>query len=435
MAMKVPSRRRALKTAAVAFGGGAAMLAGGRVEAAQAPALVSSTNVAGRPFRGFVLQGTTGSVRELRLRAIGPRQVLIRTEAVVCSYTRTRLILGTNNVAQATLPGVGGVGVVEAVGSEVRRVRVGDRVVNPAAPQCGVCYNCMRGLANNCMAGRLQANDPIADLVDDGSPVTGGTGFAEVMVDYEENCVPVFTDLPAALLAPMQTTALCGLSATVNRAPVQMGSDVAVFGAGAIGLSMIQGARIRGASRIVSIEPIPARRELALKVGATHVLDPNAEGNSLVQRVLAICASKSNRILAGYGNAGPDYVFEAVGGDVLPARIPGPDPTGVLPLQQAWQLCPPTGYVVTVGVGHPPGAIVSFPAGQWSNGSKRHLGGNMAGANALRDVPTYIRLMETGQFDMRSIVGNNTFPLDRIKEVYQRVADRTMLGTAVIVFS
>ena len=67
--------------------------------------------------------------------------------------------------------------------------------------------------------------------------------------------------------------------------PVDFGSSVVVLGAGPVGLSSIQGARIQGAAKIIAIEPIPSRRELALKLGATVALDPNAEGAGLVQKI------------------------------------------------------------------------------------------------------------------------------------------------------
>lgn len=426
------SRRTALKGALLAIGSGTAGFAGPGA-AAQAGTAAQPT-VAGRRFRAFVRRGTTRSVQELTLRELGPRQVLVRTEAIQLSYTRTALVLGTADISRPDMPGNGCVGIVEAVGAQVTRVQAGDRVIVAPTPQCGVCYACMRGRADHCMAARQQPATPTADL-QDGTPVIGDRGFAELMVPYQENCVPVFTTLPASWLAVMQTTALCGLAATMAKAPIEMGADVAVFGAGPVGLAMIQGARIKGASHIIAVEPIPARRELARRVGATIALDPNAEGNELVQKIQSLCASKSDRVFAGYGNVGPDYVLEAVGGDLFPARIPGPDPTGVLPLQQAWQLCSPVGHLVTTGVGHPRNAVVSFPASQWANGAKHHLPGNQAGSNALKDLPSFVRLMETGQYDMRSVVGNNTFPLDRIHDCAHAVADRTVVGAAVIAFT
>ncbi|MGH2437140.1 MAG: hypothetical protein ACRDFA_09110, partial [bacterium] len=119
------SRRMALKTGAAAFTAGAAMLTAGSPAAAQggtAPAIVSNTN-AGRRFRAFVRHGTGSGVEELRLRAIEPRQVLIRTQATAPCYTIVAGALATTQARQAEVPNHCGFGVVEEVGPLVRRVQ------------------------------------------------------------------------------------------------------------------------------------------------------------------------------------------------------------------------------------------------------------------------------------------------------------------------
>ncbi|HEY6508159.1 MAG TPA: hypothetical protein VIY56_09100, partial [Vicinamibacterales bacterium] len=148
-------------------------------------------------------------------------------------------------------------------------------------------------------------------------------------------------------------------------------------------------------------------------------------------RIQELCRSKTSRV-AGGGNTLPDLVVEAVGGDLFPPKAEvGPDPTGVLPLQQAWQLCSPVGQVVTTGVGHPPGAMVSFPAAQWANSSKTHQPGNVAGANSLRDLPRFVRLIEAGLFDAKALA-TATFPLERTREAFQAAADRTAVAAVVV---
>jgi threonine dehydrogenase-like Zn-dependent dehydrogenase len=127
--------------------------------------------------------------------------------------------------------------------------------------------------------------------------------------------------------------------------------------------------------------------------------------------------------------AGPDFVIEAVGGDLHPAKLPGPDPTGLLPLQWAWALCSPTGHVTTVSVGQKGNFTV--PAGQWSNGAKNHHPGNFNGVSVLKDMELYARLIEHGQFNAKALAPE-TFPLDRAKDALQAVADRTIVGAAIV---
>src|SRR5262245_49419034 len=206
----------------------------------------------------------------------------------------------------ALIQGHGGVGVVEAVGSDVRRVQVGDRVCVSGTPQCGACYQCLRGRADMCQfLGRQGPNDlvPIADMRD-GTPVYANShigGLAELMVTFEEWVVPISTRAPAAELGMLGCVGVAGLGCTTSQvlAVIGPGSIVAVVGAGPVGLSAIQGARISGASTIIAIEPIRARRELALKVGAMQALDPNAEGDRLVARVRELSKGPSDRLWAG----------------------------------------------------------------------------------------------------------------------------------------
>lgn len=434
------SRRALLKKGAAAVGTGTVTLFGSHVPLAaspvapafaQAPAVV--TRPAGRKYRAYVARGTVGSVQEVTLAPIGPRRVVVRTQAAQCCYSDTGRALGAVNLAQATVLGHGGIGVVEEVGSQVQRVQVGDRVIVANTAQCGECYNCLRGRADHCLVNGL-ARAEIGTL-NDGTPVVQWNnegGYSEYMVPFEERVVPIFSTHPAHELAILHCVGVCGLGATMTLAPIEVASDVVVFGAGPLGLSAIQGARIKGATQIIAVEPIRARRELALKVGATAALDPNAEGAGLVEKIQRMCQGKSPRAFAGGGNVGPDWVMEAVGGDQFPPKAEaGPDPTGVLSLKQAWDVCSEIGKIVTVGINQK--GNFALPAGQWSNGAKNHFPGNMAGSNSKRDLPRFVRLIESGQFNAKDMV-TSTFSLDRTRDAFQAAADRTTIAS-VIVFS
>jgi len=419
-----------------AVGTGAAVAAAvhGGVARAQTAASSSTPSHEGQKFRGFVRFGNGISVEDLRLLPIGPRQVVIRTEASQICYTTTQF-LRPGPAQHAELPAHGGVGTVIEVGSAVERVRVGDRVLLAGQSECGTCYNCLNGRADYCLRGNGDGDQyrPVAEM-SDGTKVSGFRGgCAELMVTFDSYCVPVVTKISSVELAMLADVGMTGLATTMVKARVEAGWNVVVFGCGPIGLSAVQGARIQGAGQIIAIEPIKYRRELALQLGATTVLDPNVEGKNLVPKIRDLCKSRTER-WAGGGNTLPDVVVEAVGGDLFPPKAEaGPDPTGVLPLQQAWQLCSPAGYLVTTGVGHPPGTMISFPAGAWANSGKSHLPGNVGGANSLRDVPRFVKLIESGHFNAKALA-TATYPLERAREAFQAVADRTTVA-AVIVYS
>jgi S-(hydroxymethyl)glutathione dehydrogenase/alcohol dehydrogenase len=427
----VYSRRNALVGAAAMIGGAA--LAG---TASAAEPRTAATPA--RKFRALVHRGKSSSIEELTLRPIGEKQVVVRTEATLCTYTLAGVMLGLelpDFPEHPSIVGHGGVGIVEAVGSAVTRAKVGDRVVVTFNPQCGVCSACVKGRVDFCNAF-FEPPVPIAETRT-GEKIyqtanVGGT--SEIMVPYEYSVHPVSTSISSQELAVLISGGTVGLAAAMSFVPVLPGSNIVVLGAGLVGLSAVQGSRIRGASRIVVVEPAKHRRDLALKLGATHVLDPNAEGNNLIASIKSICTGYSSRTFAGGGppfaTAGGELVIEAVGGDRLPPKVPaGPDPTGVTSLRQAWEACVPGGDFITLGAGQRGDLVFSNP-GMWAVMNRTHHPSTFGGAVPLRDIPRFVRYMETGAYDVKSMI-THTYSLEQTVEAYQRTADRT--GVVVLI--
>lgn len=431
----MPISRRKMLTRGAAVAGAAIAP---QVASAQAPAQLTGTN-AGRRFKAFVRHGTGASVEELRLRAIQPNEVLIRTQASAVCYTIVGGALATTNVNQASIPNHSGMGVVEEVGSLVKRVQKGDRAVIPGTPQCGVCYQCLHGRADWCQFLDTSPAHPLADM-SDGTQIfsqAGLGGLSELMVVPEEYCCPVFTDLPAEQLTLLGDTVGTGLAAARDLVQIEPGWNVVVQGAGPVGMGSIQGARLMNAGQVIVIEPIKARREVAMKVGGTIALDPNAEGSGLVAKIQSLCKGVTNRRYAG-GRGwravpdGADFVINAVGSDWFPPKVEvGPDPTAILPLQQCFDFTRAGGHIVMLGVAWR--GNVSFNAAQFSNRGRSFYSGQQGGLNMLRDIPRYVKMMEKGIIDMKSMV-TATYPIERTREAIQAVGDRTVLG-AVITFA
>lgn len=424
------SRRSMLKAGALA----AATLGGTRAGAQQAPA-VATGSVEGRPFRAFIRSGSTSSVEDLRLRAIKPRQVLVRTTASCGCYTITSTVLGQRALDMPTIPNHSGFGIVEAIGAEVHRVRVGDRVLVCGTPECGQCYHCLHGHPEACNYLNSQLfNEPIADTADGTGVIQQGAigGLSELMVAMEEYCIPLFTDLPDEQLALLGDTLAAGLSSTMTYGPVEGGSNVVVFGAGPIGLAAVQGARSRSAGQIIVIEPIAYRRDKALALGATTVLDPNVDTETLVGRIRGLCNAPTDRFDAGgryepgYRYGGADFVIEASGGDLFPPAVEaGPDPTGLLALRQAWEVTTGGGHLTLLAAGQQ--GEISFPTAQFCLSTRSIHGGQMGGMHPMRDAPRYVTMIERGAVDAAAMI-TATYPLDDVVEGFQRVADRTELG-------
>jgi S-(hydroxymethyl)glutathione dehydrogenase/alcohol dehydrogenase len=460
------SRRGLLKKGSAAVAAAAALPS--RSAAAQSgPAVITN-----RTFRAWISRGAgrgRTTLHDVRLRPISGRQVVVRTEACNLCYSNVGAVLGiqpapaasaaapaaaTTNQAAVGLAGVsansmaliqghGGVGIVEAVGPEVRRVQVGDRVCVSGTPQCGSCYHCLRGRADVCqLLGRNLPSDLVAvgDLRD-GTPVYSNShigGLGELMITFEEWVVPVVTKASAVDLGMvLSCVSVAGLGATTTGtlATVAPGSVVAVVGCGPLGLSAVQGARIAGASTIIAIDPIKMRRDLAMKIGATHVLDPNVEGNAIVERVRSLSNGPTSRAWSGgrdsggrRSGAGADFVVEACGAEfVRPKLEQGPDPTGILPMQQAYEMCNAGGHLVTTGLVR---GTIALPAFLFAIGGISHSGGQAGGANPMRDIPRFVSLLDSGQYNAKALV-TRVVPLADMLGAYEEVAYRTTV-TAIM---
>ena len=455
------SRRRLFKQGAAATAS-AAIASQSGTAFGQGPAVVTA-----RTFRAWISRGNgrgRTTLQETRLRPVTGRQVVVRTEACNLCYSNVGAVLGIqaapptgttqatpanagltglNTNDMALIQGHGGVGVVEAIGPDVRRVQVGDRVCVSGTPQCGSCYHCLRGRADVCqLLGRNLAADlaPVAELRD-GTPVYSNShigGLAELMITPEEWVIPVVTKATAVDLGMvLSCVSVAGLGATTSGtlAVVAPGSAVAVVGCGPLGLSAVQGARIAGASTIIGIDPIKARRDLALKVGATHVFDPNVEGDRIIERVRSLSAGPTSRAWSGgrdsggrRSGAGADLVVEAAGAEfVRPKLEAGPDPTGILPMQQAYQMANAGGNVITTGLVR---GTIALPAFLFAIGGITHSGGQAGGANPMRDIPRFVAMLESGRYDAKALV-TRVVGLKDTLDAYEEVAYRTTV-TAIM---
>ena len=320
---------------------------------------------------------------------VGPRDVRVRVSASGICHTDQAAIDGTTPTPFPFVPGHEGCGVVEAVGREVRRVRVGDRVLASVAPACGTCWWCVHALSNMCELGptvKAAPRWPLPDGVTARALCGCGT-FAEVMVVDEASVVPVETDLPDEQLALLGCGVTTGLGAALNTARVQPGSSVAVIGCGGVGQSVVQGARIAGAAVILAIDPSASRRQAASAVGATHVVDPSEVDPVELARSLT-------------AGRGVDYSFEVVGRPEL--------------IMQAYDMARRAGTVTLVGMPQVDDTL-ALPVFKYVFSGKRLAGSVVGDAQILRDFPRFIALAESGRLDLGSLVSHR-ITLDDIND-------------------
>jgi S-(hydroxymethyl)glutathione dehydrogenase/alcohol dehydrogenase len=239
-----------------------------------------------------------------------------------------------------------------------------------------------------------------------GAAVTadGGIGvFAQANVLRDMQLVPVDSDLPAEHLCLLGCGITSGLGAVFNIAQVQAGASVAIVGCGHLGLWMVQGARIAGASQIIAVEPIARRRALAGELGATHLVDP-ADGDA-VKQVKALTSGR-----------GPDYAFEAAGSTEAMA--------------QAVAMTRLAGTMVATGM-EAPDSTVTLSAIDFAISGKRMLSSQTGGGHIRRDVPRFAAMLEHGEIDAAPIV-SRLYALDEINEAVDAARDRSVLTGVVV---
>lgn len=252
--------------------------------------------------------GAPLAVERLDVLGPGPGEVLVRLAASGVCHTDYAVAHGKLSVPLPLVLGHEGAGVIEAVADDVTRVQVGDRVVLSWVPDCGECFFCVRGEQFLCVSGNLANQSGTVPgggtrLRGHGGPVRqlGAAGtFSERTVVSARSVVKVPDALPLDIASLLGCAVMTGAGAALNTADIVEGSVVVVIGCGGVGLSAIQGARIRGAGRIIAVDRSAAGLESALSVGATDAVQvTDGDPASAIRRAT--------------GQPGGDVVIEAVG--------------------------------------------------------------------------------------------------------------------------
>ncbi|WP_120716077.1 Zn-dependent alcohol dehydrogenase [Tsuneonella amylolytica] len=221
-------------------------------------------------------------IEDLSIAKPGPHEVLIRTAACGLCHSDLHFIEGAYPHPLPGVPGHEAAGVVEAVGSEVRTVKPGDHVVSCLSAFCGHCEFCVTGRLALCVSGdtrRAQGQPPRLSRPD-GSTVNqmlNLSAFAEQMLIHENACVAIDRDMPLDRAAIIGCAVTTGAGTIFNACKLVPGETVAVIGCGGVGLAAINAAKIAGAGMVIAVDPVPAKRELAKVLGATHAIDAMAD--------------------------------------------------------------------------------------------------------------------------------------------------------------
>src|SRR5262245_10359533 len=221
---------------------------------------------------------------DVEIQDPGPGQVRVRVSHCGLCHSDLSVVDGAFPSTVPVILGHEAAGVVDKVGPGVRGLAKGDQVVLTPCPPCGRCYWCVRGEASHCEQSLGLYTHSFPDgstgLSRKGEKIGRGLnvgGFAELMLAAETAAVKVPKDVPLDVVCVIGCAVQTGVGAVLNTAKVEEGATVLVLGLGGIGLSVVQGARIAGAARIIAVDPLPERRHAAKSMGATDSIDPGQE--------------------------------------------------------------------------------------------------------------------------------------------------------------
>jgi aryl-alcohol dehydrogenase len=250
-------------------------------------------------------------VEEVELPDLQHTDVLVRIVAVGICHTDIASRDGQLPAPFPAIFGHEGAGVVERVGDQVRKISPGDHVV--LAPDSdGTCEQCASGAPTYCehfLELNFQAgNNGRTARLTDGRRASikyfGQSSFAHHAVASERSVVKVGKELPLKLLGPLGCSIQTGAGTVMNGLRPQPGSSIAVLGAGAVGMAAMLGATVSGCAKIIAIDRVDSRLEMARQLGATHVIDTTH-------------ASDPGNAMRAVVPKGVNYIVDAAGSDAL----------------------------------------------------------------------------------------------------------------------
>jgi S-(hydroxymethyl)glutathione dehydrogenase / alcohol dehydrogenase len=355
----------------------------------------------------LIQPGQPLAIEQLQIDKPGPHEVLIRTAACGLCHSDLHFIEGTYPHPLPAVPGHEAAGIVEAVGSEVRTVKVGDAVVTCLSAFCGHCEFCVSGRMALCLGAetRRAPDQPSRLSRPDGSPVNqmlNLSAFAEMMLVHEHACTAIDPEMPLDRASVIGCAVTTGAGTIFNACKVTPGETVAVVGCGGVGLAAVNAAKIAGAGRIIAADPMPEKRELAMRLGATDVVD--ALANDAAEQIIELT------------KGGVDHAVEAVG-------RPASGELAVRSLRRG-------GTATILGM-MPLSHSVGLSAMDLLSGKK--LQGAIMGMNRFPvDMPRLVDFYMRGLLDLDTLIAER-IPLEQINQGFETMKSATA-ARSVIVF-
>ncbi|HWC33577.1 MAG TPA: Zn-dependent alcohol dehydrogenase [Mycobacteriales bacterium] len=348
-------------------------------------------------MRGVVYDGTDYQVvDDLSVKDPGPGEVAVRISSAGLCHSDLSVINGTIPFPTPVVLGHEGAGVVEAVGSEVTSVKEGDHVVLSTLGNCGACQYCDAGKPTMCRSTFGGRPQPFMWKGEPAYAFANASVFSERTVVKANQAVPIPKDVPLDAASLVGCGVLTGVGAVLQRARVPEGASALVIGVGGIGLNVIQGLALAGASTIIAIDTNPLKKEIAATFGATHFL----ESTEVVKEVLP---------------NGVDFAFECVGHVKL--------------IRAAIDLLDWGGTAVMLGV---PGFAdeASFNVSSMYL-DKAVLGCRYGSSQPQRDIRRYVELYQQGRLKLDELVSAK-YPLGDITKAVHAMESGELAARGVL---
>jgi S-(hydroxymethyl)glutathione dehydrogenase/alcohol dehydrogenase len=351
-------------------------------------------------------------VVDVDLEAPKAGEIRVRMGASGVCHSDLSVVNGTLLSPLPSVLGHEGAGVIEAVGDDVPKLKAGDHVVLSFVPQCGHCYFCTHEAPEMCETGFIaMATGAQLDMTPrfgrDGSPLHQMSGlgtFSEELVCPGISAVKIDDEVPLTSAALIGCGVLTGFGAAANTADVRKGDTVAVIGCGGVGLNVIQGARHKGAERIIAVDRFDSKLDMAEQFGATDRVNAS-EGDAVAQ------------VVELTGGRGVDVSFEVIG---LKDTV-----------QQAFAMARRGGQAIIVGVPKMEQTMEIPIAMELLVNEKQVRGSWYGSSDVQRDVPNLVRLYKQGTLKLDELVSrkiglgdiNEAFRAMEAGEVARSVVD------------
>lgn len=343
-------------------------------------------------------------IREVRLDEPGPGELLVRMRAAGVCHSDLSVVEGNRPRPLPMALGHEGAGVVESVGAGVSDIQVGDTVVTVFLPRCGTCPRCLSG------NGRLPC--PVGSAANESGVLLSGakrirlegdevhhhlgvSAFSSRVVVDRRSVVKVGDQTPPEIAALLGCAMLTGGGAVLNELDTESIESVAIVGLGGVGLSALLAARAATTARVIAVDGVPAKRELALSLGADAVYSP-AEALSL--------------------KVSAEGVVEAAGSAAA--------------FETALEMTAPSGTLVTVGL-PAPDARASISPLAVTAGARRIVGSYLGSSIPEREVPRFEALWRSGRLPLERLISHR-LGLDDINIAMDRLAEGNAVRQVVI---